>query len=140
MIDSGSFGAPKGQPVPLRQWEVSTRQVGKITNPLAGICFFLVTFGFYGWYWAYVNHRDLQATTGGGLGALPGLLLWIFFPIVNIFALPAQVDDAFSQRGLSSPVSAVTGFWVFLPLLGWIVWYVKLQRALNSLWQGLRTG
>jgi len=80
MMDLGSFGALQGQPVPLRQWEVSTRQVGKITNPLAGICFFLVTFGFYGWYWAYVNHRDLQATTGGGLGHYRGSCSGSFSP------------------------------------------------------------
>jgi hypothetical protein len=28
-----------------------------------------------------------------------------------------------------------TGLWVLLPLVGWFVWVVKVQGALNRYWQ-----
>ena len=31
----------------------------------------------------------------------------------------------------------VTGFWNFLPLIGWIIWLVKIQNALNRQWEEL---
>ena len=28
----------------------------------------------------------------------------------------------------------MTGFWVFLPLVGAIIWYLKVQAAINQFW------
>jgi hypothetical protein len=32
-------------------------------------------------------------------------------------------------------VSGVTGFWMLLPLIGFIIWVVKVQGALNRFWE-----
>jgi hypothetical protein len=39
-------------------------------------------------------------------------------------------------------VTALWGLWFLLPLIGNIIWYVKVQRALNDLWlsNGARQG
>jgi hypothetical protein len=31
-------------------------------------------------------------------------------------------------------VSGKTGFWMFLPLVGYFVWTIKVQGALNRFW------
>jgi hypothetical protein len=36
---------------------------------------------------------------------------------------------------MEKPVRGVTGFWNFLPLIGWIIWMVKVQNALNHRWE-----
>jgi hypothetical protein len=36
--------------------------------------------------------------------------------------------------GGHSPVRGTTGLWILLPLVGHIVWFVKVQRALNAYW------
>jgi hypothetical protein len=33
------------------------------------------------------------------------------------------------------PVSGVTGFWNLIPLVGFIIWVVKVQGALNRRWE-----
>jgi hypothetical protein len=37
--------------------------------------------------------------------------------------------------GGTSPVRGITGLWLLLPLLGSIVWFVKVQGALNRYWE-----
>jgi hypothetical protein len=37
--------------------------------------------------------------------------------------------------GEKSPVHGLTGLWFILPLIGHIVWFVKVQGALNRYWQ-----
>jgi hypothetical protein len=44
-------------------------------------------------------------------------------------------------KSRQSPVAVVLGLWFLLPLVGNIIWYVKVQRVLNDLWssKGART-
>jgi hypothetical protein len=43
----------------------------------------------------------------------------------------------YERSGRPSPVSALTGLWNFLPLIGGIVGVVKVQGALNTCWEAL---
>jgi hypothetical protein len=54
--------------------------------------------------------------------------------IVNIFLLPMEVGQLYKREGAVEPVSAVTGFWILLPLVGWFIWLVKVQGRLNDYW------
>jgi hypothetical protein len=60
--------------------------------------------------------------------------LAFFVCIVNIFVMPAEIGNLYFREGKARPVSAVTGFWIFLPIVGWFVWVVKCQRRLNEFW------
>jgi hypothetical protein len=33
-----------------------------------------------------------------------------------------------------------TGLWMLLPIVGWFVWTVKTQRALNGYWESKAAG
>ena len=94
----------------------------------------VITLGIYGLYWQYASFDETNAYSGQGIGGVVGLILAIFVGIVNIFLLPAEIGNLYSREGEQRPVSAATGFWIFLPLVGWFVWVVKSQRALNRFW------
>ncbi|HTW06622.1 MAG TPA: DUF4234 domain-containing protein, partial [Acidimicrobiales bacterium] len=104
------------------------RPVGKL------ILLFIVTFGLYSYFWAYAVHEELKGYTGRGMGGLVALLLWLFVSPVVAFTLPYEVEQAYALGGAASSVRALTGLWIFLPLVGGIVWFVKVQRALNRYW------
>jgi len=67
---------------------------------------------------------------GGGLGLLFAILLGI----VNAFLLPSEIGHLYAKEGKVQPISGVTGFWVFLPIVGGIVWVLKTQGRLNDYW------
>ena len=66
-------------------------------------------------------------------------MLAFFISIVMYFLTPSEVGGMYERRGMRSPVSGVTGLWALL--LGWfffvglIVWFVKVNGALNAYWR-----
>lgn len=106
-----------------------------------GVCMllFVVTLGFYGWYWYYQTHEEIKRHTGQGTEPVLALLLGIFLSIVMTFLTPNDIGAMYERKGWAKPVSAVTGLWALL--LGWfffvgaIVWFVKTNGALNAYWR-----
>jgi hypothetical protein len=45
----------------------------------------------------------------------------------------------YQASGRDKPVSGKTGWWVFLPLIGFIIWVVKVQGSLNRYWDAQPT-
>jgi hypothetical protein len=70
-----------------------------------------------------------------GIGGPIGLVIGILIGIVNVFLIPSEVGNMFVKSGQAKPVSGVTGFWTFIPLIGFIIWIIKVQGALNRRWQ-----
>jgi hypothetical protein len=108
---------------------------GKVRNPVAVIIFSIITLGIYTLYWYYVTFEELKQRTGEGVGGVVGLLLGLCISIVNVFLLPAEVGNMYAQEGLEKPVTGLTGFWVLIPLVGFIIWFVKVQGAMNRRWE-----
>ena len=55
---------------------------------------------------------------------------------VTYFIVPSEVRYMYEDLdGGTSPVRGITGLWILLPLLGSIIWFVKVQGALNRYWQ-----
>jgi RND superfamily putative drug exporter len=98
---------------------------------------YVITFGLYGWYWAYQNHKAMKQETGRGFGGFVGLLLWVLLHPVSAFLVPWRIGRMYQQAGKDAPVSAWTGLWAFpfgVLIVPAIVWFVKVQRALNRYW------
>ena len=108
---------------------------GKVRSPVAVIIFSIITLGIYTLYWYYAVFEELKQRTGNGVGGVVGLVLGLCIGIVNIFLLPAEVGNMYAQEGLEKPVTGLTGFWVLIPLVGSIIWFVKVQNALNRRWE-----
>jgi len=103
-----------------------------------GILLFIVTFGLYGWYWAYKTQEELKLRTGEGLGGVIGLVIWILISPVSAFVIPSEIGKMVTRDGKTPSVSGWTGLWLFpfgFLLIPAIVWFVKVQGALNTAWE-----
>ena len=103
-------------------------------SSVAVILLSLITLGIYALYWQYESFKELKAYAGEGIGGGLGLLFAILVGIINALMLPLEVGRLYGREGQPEPVSALTGFWVLLPFVGWIIWVVRTQGRLNDFW------
>ena len=103
-----------------------------------GILLFVITFGFYGWYWAFKTQEEVKQHTGNGLGGVLGLVVWILIGAVSAFVIPSEVGRMYASDGREPPMSGWTGLWLFpfgIFIIPAIVWFVKVQGGLNQYWE-----
>jgi hypothetical protein len=114
------------------------QSLGKPRN--VGICLllFIVTLGFYGWYWAFQTHEEMRKHTGEGLGGVLGLVIWILLSFVSAFVIPSEIGKMDEREGRMPPVTGWTGLWLVpfgIFVVPAVVWFVKVQGALNRHWE-----
>ena len=103
-----------------------------------GILLFIVTLSLYGWYWVYKTQEEMKQHTGDGLGGVLGLVIWILISAVSAFVIPSEIGKMYAKAGRESPVTGWTGLWLFpgaILIIPAIVWFVKVQGALNRYWE-----
>jgi uncharacterized protein DUF4234 len=131
------YGAPMTQPYGA----VATAPIGQIRSTGTCILLSIVTLGIYGWVWYYKTHEEMKRHTGEGIGGGIALLLAIFVGIVMPFLSSNEVGKLYERRGQKPPVTALTGLWALLLgwffLVGFIVWFVKTNSALNEYWRSV---
>ncbi|MDQ6784856.1 MAG: DUF4234 domain-containing protein [Actinomycetota bacterium] len=109
--------------------------MGKPTEPGKQILLTIVTLGIWAIVWTYRQHQEIKDFSGEGVGGGLGVVIYIFVGIVTPFLLANEIETKlYGRAGQSSPITTATGAWVFLPLAGAIIWYLKAQRALNEFW------
>jgi hypothetical protein len=123
---------------------VSTTATGN-TGPLGqprgigfGILLFIVTLGVYSWYWVYKTQEEMKQHTGEGLGGVIGLVIWLVVNPVTAFVIPSEIGKMYQRDGQTPPMTGWTGLWLFpgaILLIPAIVWFVKVQGALNRYWE-----
>ena len=94
-----------------------------------------ITLGIYGLYALYKSYDEMNRYNGLGANGSSGLLVALFAGLVNMWYFPSQIGVLYASEGERSPVSVLTGFWFYLPFIGWIVWFVKVYGSLNRFWQ-----
>ncbi len=102
------------------------------------IFLFIITLGFYGWYWVYKSQEEMKQHTGDGLGGVLGLVVWIVIGAVSAFVIPSEIGKMYKKDGQEPPVTGWTGLWLFpfgIFLVPAIVWFVKVQGSLNRYWE-----
>jgi hypothetical protein len=110
---------------------------GKQRSIGVSILLFIVTLGFYGWYWVYKTQEETKQETGEGVGGVVGLVIWILIGAVSAFVIPSEVGRMFARAGKTRPVTGWTGLWLMpfgIFIVPAIVWFVKVQGALNTYW------
>lgn len=113
------------------------------TGPLGqrrGVAFVIlisiITLGIYHLYWTYKTYEEMKQHTGDGLGGVLGLVIALVIGIVNAFVIPSELANMYERDGQQRPMSGWMGLWWFLPLIGFIIWTIKVQGALNRYWEG----
>jgi hypothetical protein len=109
--------------------------VGKQRNMLVCLLLFVVTLTLYGLYWVWCVHREIRSRSATGVGGWLGLAINIIVPFVTLFLVPYEAKQMHEAEGEESPTSAWTGLWNLIPVVGSIIWFVKLQGALNRFWE-----
>jgi uncharacterized BrkB/YihY/UPF0761 family membrane protein len=120
---------------------VSSGNTGPLGNRRGvgfGILLFIVTLGFYSWYWVFKTQEEVKLHSGQGIGGVLGLVIWILLNPVSAFVIPSEIGKMYRQDGREPPVTGWTGLWLFpfgFLIVTAIVWFVKTQGALNDYWE-----
>jgi hypothetical protein len=133
-------GTPTPQPdaavqPPLPAAAAAPGPIGERRGVLFVIVLSLVTFGIYHLYWFYKNFEEMKRHTREGIGGVLGLVIAIVFSPINWFVMPSEIGKMYRGAGRQAPMTGWTGLWILLPLIGWFVWTIKIQRALNRYWE-----
>ena len=100
------------------------------------ILLFIVTLGFYGWYWVYKTQEEVKRYSGNGVGGVLGLVIYILIAPVTFFIVPSEVRYMYEDLdGGNSPVRGIYGLWILLPIAGPLIWFIQVQGALNRYWE-----
>jgi Zn-dependent protease len=118
------------QPAP-----VTAGPIGQVRSTGTCILLCIVTLGIYTLVYYYKTHEEMKRHSGQGLGGAVALILGLFVSFVLAFTMPGEVGKLRQSRGQDPKVSAATGAWILLPLIGAIIWFVKTNGALNEYWQ-----
>ena len=124
-------------PVPAMSSASTARgPVGETRSVGLSILWFILTLGFYGWYWVYKTQEEVKRYSGNGVGGVLGLVIYILIAPVTFFIVPSEVRYMYEDLdGQRSPVRGIYGLWFLLPLIGHLIWFVQVQGALNRYWE-----
>jgi len=120
------YGAPTGTP---------PASIGGLRyNTGATIALSIITLGIWSAIWTYRTSEDLKRYNGDGLGGVLAVVIYLLLSVVLMFTIPNEIQKMYQRDNRESPISTVWGLWFLLPLIGNIIWYVKVQRSLNEFW------
>ena len=119
---------PAGYGVPPQRLEGPYHSTGLV------ILLTIVTCGIWSIVWSYRTGDDLQRYNGEGLGGVVSLIVAILLSGVLMFTIPSEIEKMYQRDGREAPVNTMWGLWFLLPIVGNIIWYVKVQEALNDFW------
>ncbi len=108
---------------------------GKERNPWGVVGLSLITLGIYFLYWTYMTFQEMKDHSHEGIGGPIGLVIGIFVGFVNVFLIPHELGNIYAKSGQEKPVTAMTGFWNLIPIVGFVVWVIKVQTVLNARWE-----
>ena len=125
---------PQAEPVEHAfQFDGNAREYFRIW--IVNLALSIVTLGIYGLYWQYAMFKEMKEHSGNGLGGGLGLLLtFITGGLVGLLLIPNEIGSLYTAKGQEAPVSWMTAFWVLIPLVGGIIYLVKVQDRMNDYW------
>lgn len=95
----------------------------------------IVTFGLWTWVWSFLNGEELKNYRRDGLGGVAYLVITIFISPVTMFLMANEVEHLYLDAGEQPRITTLWGLWFLLPFVGNIIWYVRIQDALNEFWR-----
>jgi hypothetical protein len=114
VADSGPVGKP--------------RSIGLI------ILLTIVTFGIWTIIWSFQNGNELKNYAKTGIGGVGYLFITLFISPVTMFLMAGEVEQLYRREGKEPPITTIWGLWFLLPIIGPIIWYVRIQKSLNEYW------
>jgi hypothetical protein len=116
-------------------------QLGKRRSTGLVILLSIVTCGIWTFVWSYQNGDELKRWSGNGLGGVAYLLIMLsqlLVPfvggVITMFLLAGEVEELYRRDGQEPRITTIWGLWFLLPIIGNIIWYVRIQSAINDYW------
>ncbi len=94
----------------------------------------IVTLGIWTIVWSYQNGEEIKQHARTGLGGVVYLLITLFISPVTMFLMASEVEQMYRREGKEPPITTIWGLWFLLPLIGNLIWYVRIQRSINDYW------
>ena len=129
--------APPPPPFAAASGIAATGPIGKPRSIGLVILLTIVTIGIWTLVWSYQNGDELKRHRGQGLGGIAYLIITFLLAPVTMFLMAGEVESMYRDAGKEPRITVVWGLWFLLPVIGNIIWYVRIQRALNEHWQSL---
>jgi hypothetical protein len=128
--------APPPPPVPAGAGPPSAPQgsIGKPRSIWLVLLLSVVTFGIWTVVWSYQNGEELKQYARTGIGGVGYLFITFLIAPATMFLMASEVEQLYRTEGKEPPITTIWGLWFLLPLIGNIIWYVKIQRAINDFW------
>ena len=120
--------------VPAAPTQEPGRPLGKARSIGLTILLTIVTFGIWTFFWSFWTGEDLKRYRHDGLGGLVYLLINFILSPVVMFLMADEVAKLYEDAGEEPPITAIWGMWFLLPLIGHLIWYIRIQNALNTFW------
>ena len=94
----------------------------------------IVTFGIWTNVWSYQNGEELKQRSGQGLGGVAYLFITLLISPATMFLMAGEVERLYRAEGKEPPITTIWGLWFLLPIIGNLIWYFRIQGALNQYW------
>jgi len=94
----------------------------------------VVTLGVWTIVWSYQNGEELKRHANTGLGGVAYLFVTLLISPVTMFLMASEVEQLYRRKGVQPPITTIWGLWFLLPLIGNLIWYVRIQHAINDYW------
>jgi hypothetical protein len=120
--------------VPPPGYPTGRPELGKPRSAGLVILLSIVTIGIWTIVWSYQNGEEIKRNHSDGLGGVVYLLITILVSPVTMFLMAGEVEQLYRRDGKEPPITTLWGLWFLLPLIGNIIWYLRIQRALNEYW------
>ena len=93
----------------------------------------IVTLGIWTIVWSFQNGDELKRRRGTGLGGVAYLFITLLISPVTMFLMASEVEQMYRDDGKEPPITTIWGLWFLLPLIGNLIWYVRIQGAAQRL-------
>jgi hypothetical protein len=124
---------PGSQPPPTQPAQAGP-EIGKPRSIGLVILLTIVTLGIWMIVWSYQNGEEIKKYTNTGIGGVGYAVITFFINPVTMFLMAGEVEQMYRAKGQEPPITTIWGLWFLLPLIGHIIWYVKIQNAINDFW------
>ena len=94
----------------------------------------IVTCGIWTMVWSFKTGEDLKRWSGKGIGGVGYLVITLLLSPVTMFLMAGEVERLYRDESRNPPITTLWGLWFLLPLIGPIIWYVRIQGAVNDFW------
>jgi hypothetical protein len=132
MAPSTSAAPPQAAPPP--PGAIDSGPIGKPRSMFLVILLTIVTFGIWAVVWSFQNGSELKHRSGRGIGGVGYLFITLLISPVTMFLMAGEVEQLYRREGKEPPITTIWGLWFLLPIIGNLIWYVRIQGAINGYW------